>query len=121
MDTDLLTWPSHLAAGTFGLSSLVAPPDRRADAIPTAVAAPGRAGQPVAVPQRQPEHSGAARPAATFYFISSRLRRLLQEHEKSFLFSMLWQCVNRRPIPGLHAGSGRMQTAGHDWPIMSLL
>lgn len=47
--------------------------------------------------------------AAAFYSITSGLRQRLPGHEKPFLFSMLWQCASRWPVPGLHAGRGEIQ------------
>ena len=63
----------------------------------------------------------AARPQILFYFHPSGSRQFLPKHEKPRYFSTLWQYANHRPIPGLHVGSGRIQTADHDWPFMSLL
>ena len=60
-------------------------------------------------------------PLVTLHFMLIRQdsRQFLPESEKASFFSVLWRCVNRRPISGLRVGSGRMQTGDHDCPFMT--
>ena len=73
-----------------------------------------------AAQQRQPRHPVAAHPAVAFYFLRQDSGNSCRGSKNPISFSMLWQCAYRRPIPGLRVGSGRMQTADHDCPFMTL-
>ena len=55
-----------------------------------------------------------------FIFIRQDSGNSCRGSKQPIFFSMLWQYANRRPIPGLRLGSGRMQTADHDCPFMTL-
>ena len=57
---------------------------------------------------------------STFYVRSSGFWRFLRSCEKPSFFSMLWQCTNCRPLPGLHPGRGEIQlltTTGPSGPF----
>ena len=74
---------------------------------------PCSVGLPLALRGIGPPHSSVNRdilwrhiPPSRFIFFRQDPRRFLRRREKPILFSMLWQCADRRPIPGLRAGSG---------------
>ena len=58
-------------------------------------------------------------PEQCFMFIRQDSSRFLPKREKPSFISTLWPSTNRRPIPGLRAGSRRIQIADHDWPFMT--